>query len=267
MGSCESYVYHSEDWKKYIHTNGEIFHYPAASETLYGIYSKIKFLNKNHIPIKNCLLIMDISTLKETEHRYDYIHASHPDVSGESKISFQLDMFKNYFSNLFCLQYVDYKLTGTIKGYMKNNFAVYPGQIKTTIVNNEFYYAKYDRALKKDSAGFYYGKKKDFYFRDTVHKRKMLSPVIRAKQELFLKEIHDVFLKNNTQYRIVLSPMYDQLYFNEQDLSTLKTIFGEQTVFDYSGVNSYTNNIRNYYDNFHYKPMLAKTILKEIYNP
>lgn len=266
MGSCESYVYHADEWKKYIKTNGEVFHYPAASETLYGVYSKIKFLDKNHIPIKNCLLIMDISTFKGIEPRHDYIHASHPDVSGESEISFQVSMFKNYFSNLFSLQYVDYKLTGKIKGYMKNNFGIYPGQIRTTLVNNEFYYEKYDTSIKKDSTGFYAATIKNFYFRDTLNKRKMLTAVIQNKQKLFLEEMYTIFTKNNTRYKIVLSPMYDQVYFNEEDIQTLKRIFGQETIFDYSGINKYTNDIKYYYDNFHYKPNLANKLLKEIYS-
>ncbi|MCW3083817.1 MAG: hypothetical protein JWP12_1183 [Bacteroidetes bacterium] len=266
MGSCESYVFHAEDWKKYIHTTGDVFHYPAASEILYGVYSKIKYLDKEQIPLKNCLLVMDISTFKGTEPRFDYIHSPHPDVSGENKLSYQLSMFKNYFSNFFCLQYADYKLTGKIKWYMKNNFAILPGQVRVTEQNNEYFYKKYDDALIADSIAYYKDKSRDFYFRDTVTKRKLLIPVIKEKQQQFLKEIKAVFDKNHTCYKIVLSPMYDQLYFNTEDIETLKNIFGAANVYDYSGVNAYTNDIHNYYDNFHYRPILARKLLKEIYS-
>jgi hypothetical protein len=267
LGSCESYVFHADDWKRYIHTDGEVFHYPAASEILYGVYSKIMFIDRQKIPLKNCLLVMDISTFKGTEPRADYIHSPHPDVSGESNIAYQLGMFKNYFSNFFCLQYVDYKLSGKIRGYMKNNFGILPGQIRITEKNNEYYYQKYDDAFNADSAGYFNDKARDFYFRDTVNKRRLLVPVIRSKQQAFLEEIKAVFDRNHTAYKIVLSPMYDQLYFNAEDLKLLKDIFGAANVYDFTGVNVYTNDIHNYYDNFHYRSVLARKLLKEIYKP
>ena len=37
---------------------------------------------------------------------------------------------------------------------------------------------------------------------------------------------------------------------NESDLIYLKDTFGEDNVFDFSGINEFTNDYRNYYRNF-----------------
>jgi hypothetical protein len=267
LGSCESFVYRADSWKKYIDVDqGEVFHFPAASESLYGMYLKIKYLDKTNIPIKNCLMIMDISTFKDIQPKHDYLHTNHPAMSGESSTDFQLGMFKSFFSNFFCLQYAYYKFSGKVHSSMKGNFGIAPGQIRTTTLNNEYYYEKYDVALKSDSIAFYEKNLKQYYYRDTSTKRHLQQTLFQERHYEILNELRDIFAKHNTHFKIVLSPMYDQMYFNPADIDSLKSIFGEQNLHDYSGINRFTENISYYYDNFHYKPMVANEILEEIYN-
>jgi hypothetical protein len=265
MGSCESYVFHADNWKRYLLAGSEIFHYPAASETLYGITDKLKYLDKTGVPIENCLIILDISTFKVTQPRTGTIYVAHPDVSGVNKLKFQIDMFKNFFSNMFCLQYIDYKITGKIKAYMKNNFAIHPGEIAINERANEYYYQKYDKAIQEDSVKFYADKKEKFYHRDTIHPIVLLYPIIREKQVTLLKEMKEIFDKNKTNYHIVISPMYDQVAFNKTDLQLLQNVFEKNRIHNYSGINEFTQRYTNYYDNFHYKPLVANGIFEEIY--
>ena len=79
-------------------------------------------------------------------------------------------------------------------------------------------------------------------------------------------DLRAIFLNHRTSFRIVISPMYDQVCFNRADLNFLQNLFGKRNVFDFSGINKYTNTASNYYDLIHYKPCLAQQILKEIYN-
>ena len=81
-----------------------------------------------------------------------------------------------------------------------------------------------------------------------------------------LQEIFDIFTKHKTNYKVIINPLYDQVKFNNQDLNYLIQLFGKDKVFDFSGVNKFTNDYKNYYETEHYRPTVANEVMKEIYN-
>ena len=102
-----------------------------------------------------------------------------------------------------------------------------------------------------------------FYYRDSIQK---YSPkVIGESQYRMLKEISEIFKKHKTKYKIIISPLYDQLKFNKSDVRILQMLFGDENVFDFSGINFITNDYHNYYENSHYRPHVADYIMKVIY--
>ena len=84
-------------------------------------------------------------------------------------------------------------------------------------------------------------------------------------QTELLKEIDQICRKHNTSVKIIISPDYNQISINPADVEILKGIFGYENVFDFSGINEYTNDIHNYYERGHYRPILGAKLLKEIY--
>jgi hypothetical protein len=48
-------------------------------------------------------------------------------------------------------------------------------------------------------------------------------------------------------------------------MQLLQTIFGANTIYDYSGINNYTNKVENYYETSHYRPHVGEAIMSEIY--
>ena len=40
---------------------------------------------------------------------------------------------------------------------------------------------------------------------------------------------------------------------------------GKENVFDFSGINEYTNDIHNYYERGHYRPILGARLLQKVY--
>jgi hypothetical protein len=104
---------------------------------------------------------------------------------------------------------------------------------------------------------------KDFYPRESIPS---YSPVsIQDQQKIMLSEIENIFQKWNTDYKIIFSPIYDQLKLNKQDLIYLENLFGKQNVFDFSGINEITNDYTNYYEWSHYRPHAAREILLILY--
>ena len=75
----------------------------------------------------------------------------------------------------------------------------------------------------------------------------------------------EVFQAHHTNCKIIISPEYKQIRINPSDVTELKKIFGEENVFDFSGINEYTNDIRNYYEGSHYRPCLGRRLLDIVY--
>jgi hypothetical protein len=127
----------------------------------------------------------------------------------------------------------------------------------------DIWYA-YDQDIKSDSASYYANliSKGVFYERKKID---LSIPLIGTKQVKLLNEINHVINKNNINLKIVVSPLYSQISFNNLDKQFLKTLFGNENVYDFSGKNNFTENISNYYENSHYKPYVANKIMDSIY--
>ena len=82
-----------------------------------------------------------------------------------------------------------------------------------------------------------------------------------------MRTIRDVLQRQRTDFRIVVSPLYDQIKLHPQDLARLQEIFGVDRVFDYSGVNAITSDRHYFLEPFHYRTLAGRRILSEIYKP
>jgi hypothetical protein len=59
--------------------------------------------------------------------------------------------------------------------------------------------------------------------------------------------------------------LFEQMNWNPKDLNFLKNLFGSN-LYDYSGINEFTNNKLNYYESSHFRPVVGDKILNSIYN-
>ena len=91
--------------------------------------------------------------------------------------------------------------------------------------------------------------------------------VLREKQINLLQEIKWICRKHDTDVKIIISPDYLQVNITPADVKTLKRIFGKRNVFDFTGINEYTEDILNYYEPGHYRPALGKRLMEKIYEP
>lgn len=85
--------------------------------------------------------------------------------------------------------------------------------------------------------------------------------------ENILSEIKTIFDKQNTEYRLLVAPMYcfNHPSLNPNDLSCLQRIFGKDKVFDYSGKNSFTTDYNNYSDPNHFGKCLGWDLIEAMY--
>ena len=262
FGSSRSGNFKVDEWAKYIGSQ-RCFHFIGFRESLYGIEKKMQFINKRKFAFKNALLVFDHELLSGISNGQGHLLIEHPSVSGESAFHFQTEFISAFFDMQFLPAYIDLTFSGKIKPYMVSDGIFNKEVFPYNAAANEWLHMDVERKIESDSIGYYEERKNIFYERGS--QLRLSPPVIGSKQIALLKNIKHILAENNTNYRIVINPLYDQLKLNPSDLAALKSIFGENLVFDFSGINEYTNNVHNYYEVSHFRIRVCTSILSKIY--
>ncbi|HSZ71653.1 MAG TPA: hypothetical protein VK750_03185 [Cytophagaceae bacterium] len=249
-------------WQEKIGKDKRVFSYAASNESIYGIYGKLRLLDEKGDSIKNVLLVIcgDFTFARTSNHSH-YLFIKHPAVSKGSMKYFQESFLKAYVLTGFFVPYLDYKIFHTKRAYM-NAFLKFDRPSNTTIYGAFQAYDREEKILKNEEA---YYRHTPFYERPEV-----IAPYgvqINAAAKVYLTDIMEIFRKHHTDYKIIISPLYDQKRMNEKDVEQLYRIFRKENVYDFSGKNEITNNKFNYYEKSHYRFHVGDSILKVIYNP
>jgi hypothetical protein len=263
FGSSRSLAFKIPNWQKHIDSAAVGFHFDATGEGIYGVFNKLSYLKTHTIAVKNALLIIDYSLLTTTNNRSGHLSIAPHELSGESPFSY----YKEYVwatSNFnFIKEYFQYKVLGK---YNNNNNYIFPNLKNTIKSNNEtgdiYFESEKKIALNKQK---YYKRMIDkgvFYNRKIVVNKEM---PMTDKELYFLKAIKTILTEKKTNYKIVISPLYDQKALSNKRKKVLFAIFGKQNVFDFSGKNKFTNSIYNYYESSHYRPNVANEIMDVVY--
>jgi len=156
---------------------------------------------------------------------------------------------------------LDLKLFRTNRAYMRDVFR-HEG---VTILpdSHDWYFRTFETELAAGEEQYYSARTALFYTRPASPAPH--DPVIGSEQRSELRGIKWVFDRRHTQYRLVISPLYDQKAFSMSDKQFLSGLFGQRLVFDYSGKNEYTSSYTNYYETSHFRPEVARDILKRTY--
>ncbi len=261
LGSSRTIAFKPDSWLAYLSDKDKPFMFDASGESIYGIYKKLIFLDSKNIKIKNALIILDRdASFNNSGNHLGHLDIKHPITSGESYLNFNLEFIKAYFNPKFLFSFYSYKILGGYKpfmaGYIENRI------IKYDIKNNELKILDQETEILNNPKEYYLARRKLFYKRegektDTVHR-------INKEHKFMLKEIKNILDKNNTNYKVIVSPLYEQIKFSYPDFYLLKSIFGDN-LYDFSGKNEFTDNKYNYYETSHYRPIIGDSIFKIIY--
>ena len=125
-----------------------------------------------------------------------------------------------------------------------------------------------EEMIQREGEAYWESHKKEFQkTRDPNYrngKYRKGEPFLWQAQIELLEEISQICQKHNTSVKIIISPDYSQISINPADVEILKRFFGDTNVFDFSGINEYTNDIHNYYEGGHYRPILGTKLLKRL---
>jgi hypothetical protein len=264
FGNSRSMFYEISDWKTHLNTNANCFHFDASSEGLWALNKKVEFLNNRGLNIKNVLLILDYSALIQDKPNSGHLFTISPVlVNNENLIPFHVASFLAFLSPRFLTAYLDFKISGVVKPYMTKKYLLDNREKSYDITTNEMRFDFYENLIQKNE---YYTKKRQSWFYDRDQTIQRGAPIaIHESQKAILTNIHNILMVHSTKVKIVISPLYDQVKLNDNDLDYLKRLFGKENVFDFSGINSYTLDYKNYYEASHYRPHVAKKIMETIY--
>jgi hypothetical protein len=261
FGSSTVVAYPPSIWGKYINTKNNIFTFDAAGENIVGIWSKIKYIHNAHHPIKNALIIMDTEITFSKFNNRGHIFMKHYKIYPSSRFNFHFESFKSFINLKFLIALAHYKISKHFYSYMTN--VLDDRSFYYDLVSNEEHFVGPINELKTDSINYYLRRKGLFITRGNNPPE--INSQIDEDHIQMLKEINEIFTNDSTNFKIVITPLYNQVAFNKNDLRILQKTFGENNVSDFSGINKYTEAMSNFYDNNHCKKYVGDEILNRIY--
>ena len=267
FGSSRSSAFQTTDWQNYIR-NGSPYHFDAFNENISGIEAKLNFIAQKG-NIKNVIIVLDQdSFIERFEEMGSLPHLKDPRWNGKPNLlnkewwSFQFEYFQSFFKNSFILKYFDSLIFHKYRPWFEGTFSKYDSYYFQS-PHNDFTFPMHIEEMEQDSVLYY---KNPRLFK-SERKVKMYDRLIRKVDLPNFEAIAKIFKENNTDYRIIIGPTYTWNEYNVIDLEILKIYFDPKKIYNYSGKNKYTEFEGNFYDDSHYKPLVGRAILKEIYQP
>lgn len=258
VGSSRSNNWPWKEWEKYLDSTACAFHLNQNGDGVLRALERIQFVYNHVERVQNILLIVDREWLIQTDHP-DNIQFRNPWQMRPKKdyFDFQLAAFKFFFFEEGFKKHFhigrDYKYV--LPFYRdERNEPHSIGKEWAITCDPKFYY---------ENMAFQHKDGYKFMKRDSVEQ--VDEQIISEECIALLSQIHQLFEEGQTDYKMVVSPMYNQIKLNPIDKAILDSIFGAENVFDYSGINKYTADSLNYYEASHYRPHVATEILEEIY--
>lgn len=264
FGSSRSNAFRTSAWKKFLPTDAKPFHLGVNDETLFGLAKKLAFLDRQGYRVNHALILLDERVLTLDKNQSAHIFREHYRVSGETALEFYKTFLMAFLKPSFLKTYVNYRLGRY--GIKENDVLLWDPGFSYVPETGDIIYGRFDSLLAADSVYYYHVLKRSaFYSRDYVsgyEPQRMLSEAGVA----LLRDAATILRSHDTDYRIVLTPNYSQKAQNKQDLEALRQVFGPDRVWDFSGVNEWTNHVGNFYEERHFKPYIANTVMDSIYS-
>lgn len=252
-------------WQMYLPEGSQTFLFQAWSENITGVQQKVKWLDKNNIPIKNALVLIDIpGFFSNNQHPTDALSVKHFELSGESALMYHAREYYNFIQNPSSwIDFCRIKLHGLKQ------------EITSDTITNDWFadnIFNYNQLPKQDSLSSCTEQTKRNFFYQIANASE--SDVIMEKQlitndlKVVLQNIKTIFDKQATDYYIILTPSYRYTspYINKQDLAILQEVFGNERVFDFTTDKELTSDYNDFFDPVHFGTILGWKMLKKIYD-
>jgi hypothetical protein len=265
IGSSRSVPYKIRYWARFISADPEsCFHYDGSGMGLFRTCNALKYIAEKTSRIDNLLIIVDSDFFEEIENPSNHLFIQHPNASKQSSFNYYFTFLKASLNRNFLISNIVYKITGHFEEWMSRyisdlSFLPISDNLTGDLTNLG------EIEIKIDSIKFYQKRLNQGIFFKKPSKIITSESVIGTRQMEMLYELKQVLVKSDTKVRIVISPHFNELKFNFDDLAILKNMFGKDAIYDFSGSNSITREMTSFYDASHCKPFVANMIMDSIY--
>ena len=232
------------------------------------LYELVEFLEaleqQPHQEIRNVIVVSDPKLLSIDKEETGLMHALPSEVSGRMAISLHIDYLKAFLDRPFLSAYTKHTLfrisDETTKVYFNRN-----KQSTERYTNDALGIDEREAEIRLKGEKFYQGREEQFAGWDTMP-RETMPALFGDSQIALLKRVKAVAQRHNTNLKIAIGPNLETGYMNPKDDAILREIFGDKNVVNYN-VPEHKELIKkeNFYDKVHYRPHIAKQILRDLY--
>lgn len=259
LGNSCTMAFRCAEWEKYLAPDDRAIRLFGNGESMKAISLKLHALDNEGAEIKNVLIILDRTSLSRFSILNGYGNILPAAISGESPFAVQMEFMQAFAMPDFLFPYLKYRITGSVEPEMKRMNPY--GRIRDSRNNDSF--NPRDKMIEQEGEAYWENRKKEFSERyGTVV---VEEPAIFHNQRILLDDIMEVLHRHNTSVRVIISPDYNQKELHPDDREILQSIFGKENVYDFSGINEFTEDYHNYYESGHYRPLLGNKLLERIY--
>lgn len=241
----------------------KFFHYGNWNETIGGIYSKLNLIDSCGYNIDNAFVYLDTDFTFGGDGKVN--PADHYLLTGESKFSYLFGHFKSYFQNITMDKIkilLGMPVSGDFYPNWESDLTTNDPKHSCNDTNHIYNYSKKDvsNSLKHKIDSL----KEDGFLYSRSPEQQYCQAQISDTEKVILMKIYEIFMKHDTQYHIVITPLYDQKKFHPCDKQILNDFF-KNRIIDFSGINQFTNDEYNYPDRKHFQPYISKSIVDSIF--
>lgn len=259
LGNSCTMAFRCGEWEKYLAPGDRAIRLFGNGESMKAISLKLHALDNEGTEIKNVLMILDRTSLSLFNLSNGYGNILPASITGDSPFIVQMDFIQAFAMPDFLFPYLRYKITGKVNPGMKRMNPY--GRIRDSRNNDSF--NPRDKMIEQEGEAYWENRKKEFPERDGT--AVVEEPAIFHQQRMVLDDIMEVLHRHNTSVRVIISPDYNQKKLHPDDREILQSIFGKENVYDFSGINEFTEDYHNYYESGHYRPLLGNKLLERIY--
>lgn len=259
LGSSRSKMFSTRTWTRHLPRGARPFHMGVNDESLYGIDAKIAFLEREGFATRWILLALDHRILSRTSNPEPHIFREAPVVSGEHALQFYKRFVIAFLDPRFLHAWAVWWATG--QAPPGSETLLWTSDVEYVRPTGDHVYAGMEAELARDPSG-YYARRAEVFRRP---RRSPAVPVVGDEARPLLARVAAAFGQRRTDVRVVVTPNFDQVPLHAADLRSLQDAFGRDRVWDFSGVNELTRDIRNYYEERHFRPEVAAWVLDRVY--
>jgi hypothetical protein len=223
--------------------------FQSWGETITGIYQKLHYLSEQNADLNNIIILLDLQgSFKAQQLPKTALGLKHYLLSGESELYFQ------------CILFYSFIKPTKIYESVVNLFYPKSHSLQFDTITNEW--DCNNRGLIEPKKNMNYDKK---LFRSRPNSEMFSEKLISDEHKQILIDIKYLLDKERADYKIIIAPDYNQVHINKDDYFFLKSVFGDEKVFNFSGKNYLTEDKYNFLDINHFDKIVGWKIIEQVY--